>query len=114
MPDDLQPARPVHGQLSSNHLRKSTRPLKLESLGGQFVEGLAPENARQPAGELEMRVNKKDIFLKLPETPLSNKQYLEYQLDLERQRMSPHGSNDYPPTLGSNFLSDQLLSPRTQ
>ena len=37
-----------------------------------------------------------------------------YQVDLDRQRMSPLGSNDYPPTLGSNVPSDQLLSPRTQ
>jgi len=66
MPDELRQAHPAHAQLSSNHLRKSTRPLKLESLGGPVIEGLPPQNASQLAGELDLRVNKKDIFLNLP------------------------------------------------
>jgi len=66
MPDELHQAHPAHAQLSSNHLRKSTRPLKLESLGGPVIEGLPPQNASQLAGELDLRVNKKDIFLNLP------------------------------------------------
>jgi len=66
MPDELQQAHQVHGQRPSNHMRKSSRPLKLESLGGQVVESLGPHNTSQQAGELDMQVNKKEIFLKLP------------------------------------------------